>query len=83
MSRQSFSDPLTGAMLHGADDLVSEVPEARLFFGRKLGYTDEEIRSMWLKDARRPRYIDVSQMNRVMSKAEAERYEVQRMYRGE
>lgn len=71
MSRQSFSDPVTGAMLHAADDLDSNIPEERLYFGRKLGYTDEQIRSMWLKDARRPRYTDVSQLDRVMTKGEA------------
>lgn len=72
MSRQSFSDPVTGDTLHAREDVeTADVPEARLFFGRKLGYTDEQIRSMWLKDARRPRYVDVSQLNRLMTKGEA------------
>lgn len=70
MSRGSFRDPLTGDLLDGVD-MHDEIPEARLYYGRKLGYTDDEIYSMWLKDARRPRYIDVSQLNRVMTKGEA------------
>lgn len=71
MSKQSFTDPVTGAMLHAFGE-GDEIPEARLFFGRKLGYTDDQIKSMWLQDARRPRYVDVSQLDRVMTKGEAE-----------
>lgn len=71
MSRQSFTDPVTGDTLHAVDDLETDVPEARLYFGRKLGYTEEEIRSMWLRDSRRRRYIDVTHLDRLMTPGEA------------
>lgn len=67
---------MTGAVLDGVEMHI-EIPEARLYWGRKLGYTDDAIYSMWLKDARRPRYIDVGQLDQVMTKGEADWHNAQ------
>jgi hypothetical protein len=81
MKPRSFEDPVTGAILHVAD-MDTEVSEQRLWWGRKLGYTDDEIRSMWLRDARRPRYLDLTGFERIMTKAQADRFEAQRRITG-
>ncbi len=80
---KSFTDPITGAMLEATDTITTDVPPERLWWGRRLGYTDEQVRAMWLKDARRPRYLNVAEIERVMNKQEAEHFERRRLMTGQ
>lgn len=58
--RKSFTDPITRCMLE-AVEMNIEVPEERFWWGRKLGYSDDEIRQMWWSDKRSPKYINAIQ----------------------
>lgn len=82
--KKSFRDPVTGCLLQGfAMKADFEVPAERRWWGRKLGYTDEQIESMWLDAAHGPRYLDLSQLDRVLSKGEAEHIDARRIMTGE
>ena len=56
---KSFTDPITGCILQGAE-LDVDVPEKRMRWGRRVGYTDEQIRRMWWADKRSPKVVMVN-----------------------
>lgn len=70
--RKSFTDPITGCILDAVEMNV-EVPDDRLWWGRKLGYTDDEIHEMYWRDKRAPKYLDAIQ-EEPLSEAQAKRF---------
>lgn len=72
---------MTGLLLDGYE-MDTDLPEERLWWGRRLGYTDEQVRDMWLSDSRPPQFIDLAGFERVMTKTEAEAMEVRHKFTG-
>ena len=60
MPRHTFKDPVTHALL-AAVEMELTIPEERYRWGRKLGYTDEQIEHMYWQDQRRPKFLDAFQ----------------------